>query len=254
MQVDKEIYNFFFHPLSNSHSTPVKFFATITVMALAIFSGFLFLVPFVYFNLRDRNIRLIVGPTKETKIKNAIFKESTEPKKEVPSKTSEISQKPKKPQTTVDRVKEKHTEFLKFFEKCAAENQWKQIHSAHYDWWMFPIDNKSGGKKNDYTVSADDINELKKDLQFMKNYQRGVELVVRAWGWELLDEKFVENRNAQQKWTRWDVRLGKMAESLKLFEQDEYHKKLGIFAQKAILENSYNLESWVLTHLAPREK
>ncbi|HEY4832069.1 MAG TPA: hypothetical protein VIH61_05855 [Waddliaceae bacterium] len=236
MQIDNEIYNFFFHPLSDSHSTRVKCFASITLFALTIFSGLVFLIPFVYFNLKDRDIRLIPGSTKETEIKDLIF-----PKVE-----------PNKPQTVVNKVKKKHSEQLKLFEEWAKAEQWGKIHAAHYDWWMFPIDNKDGGRRNEYTVSESDIEELKKDTKFMDNYRKGVELVVRAWGWELLGEKSAENKTSEQTWTKWDVRLGKMANSLRLFKQDEYLEKLRIFAKKAILGNNFNLESWVLDQLKPK--
>lgn len=238
MQIDNEIYYFLFHPLSDSHSTPKKFLASVTVVAITILTAFTFLIPFIYFNLKDRKIQQISGPTKETQIVGEIL-----PKVES-----------QKPITKVNKIKVKHEEYLKFFKNCEAEKKWGEIHSAHYDWWMFPIDNKSGGRINEYTVSESDIKELKNDPEFMKNYLKGVELVVRAWGWELLDEKAAENRTPEQKWTGWDVRLGKMADSLKLFEQDVYHEKLRIFAEQAILKKNYNLESWVIDHLKPRPK
>ena len=258
MQIDNEIYYFLFHPLSEKHSIPVKIFASVTVGALTILTAFTFLIPFIYFNWKDRKIRQISGPTKETEIKDTILpkietksKNETEIVKDILPKVES-----EKPITTVAKIKAKHTEYLALFEKWEAKKKWGNIHDAHYDWWMFPIDNRIGGRVNEYTVSDSDIKELKKDPEFMKNYLRGVVLVVRAWGWELLDEKAVsaDNKTPEQKWTKWDVRLGKMADSLKLFEQDEYHAKLRIFAQQAILGNKHNLEPWVLDHLQPKPK
>lgn len=50
---------------------------------------------------------------------------------------------------------------------------------------MFPIDRNSGGQGAKWTVYAGDVEELKRYLYFMRDYLRGFELLMAAWGWVL---------------------------------------------------------------------
>ncbi len=58
MRIDK-VNNFFFHPLSEKHSKVAKTISVITVVALSILTGFIFLWFFTCINLRDRQINAI---------------------------------------------------------------------------------------------------------------------------------------------------------------------------------------------------
>lgn len=67
------------------------------------------------------------------------------------------------------------------FERWAANGQWGRIHHSHYDWWMFPIPAPSSdGLK--WTVYAGDIAELKADEAYVRDYLRGVALLMSSWG------------------------------------------------------------------------
>jgi hypothetical protein len=61
---------------------------------------------------------------------------------------------------------------------------YEDFHNNHYDWWAFPIDQPSSyGYK--YVVLSEDVDELKRDKDFMDRFKRGLELVFESWGWSL---------------------------------------------------------------------
>lgn len=115
------------------------------------------------------------------------------------------------------RLKEKQKEQLLHFEVWAESNNWFAFHEAHYDWWMFPIDQPSRLGLA-YTVSESDVENLKKDAQFMTNYLRGVELLLLSWGWDLKEKSLIREPSEHQTWHNWPIRLSKCAQSLELFD------------------------------------
>jgi hypothetical protein len=198
MQVENnKIYNFFFHPLSDSHSTGMKVLSSVAVGMLTLLTGSLYLIPFVILNLRDRNIRPIppspqtnkINLVKDNSLPHKVESKSTTETKPTLEKTFHTTLSDVESQTNltpVDRVKTVLPLQLELFEKWEKANQWENFNNAHFDWWMFPIDRDSKGKGNLYTMTPSNIEELKKDTQFMENYRKGVVLVVRSWGWDLL--------------------------------------------------------------------
>lgn len=116
----------------------------------------------------------------------------------------------------LDAIKTAQREQLAKFEAAASRGRWKDIHHDHYDWWMFPVDSPSShGLK--WTVYAGDIDELEHDSTFLRDYRRGVELLMLAWGWDLDRQEFVPDPAPGQEWQQWPVRLYKAAYSLWLF-------------------------------------
>jgi len=115
----------------------------------------------------------------------------------------------------------------------ANAGQWQHIqtHTSHghsgFDWWMFPIKRPSLGKGTRYTVNDEQIKTLKANPEFMKSYRDGVILVAKSWGWDL--EKKNDITNDKQKWVGYNVRLGKMIDSLRLFDQQDLLKNLVYF-------------------------
>ena len=132
----------------------------------------------------------------------------------------------------------------------AKKNEWKhlQTHTMHpdsgFDWWMFPIDHSSSGYGTQYQLSHRDIETLKKDARFIKNYRKGVILVTKSWGWDLESNKDITN--SLQYWTNYQVRLGKMAYSLTLFDQKDLLTSLRDFVQT----KNIDLEAWIKPYLA----
>lgn len=70
----------------------------------------------------------------------------------------------------LDGVKAWQREQLDKFERWAAKGDWGRFHGSHYDWWMFPIDRDSGGQGAKWTVYAGDVEELKRDPDFVRDY------------------------------------------------------------------------------------
>ncbi|KAL6067731.1 hypothetical protein QOT17_008627 [Balamuthia mandrillaris] len=88
-------------------------------------------------------------------------------------------------------LKAKQAEQLQLFEEWAGNNDWRAFHHNHFDWWMFPIElDSSYGYA--YTVYAGDVAELQEDEAYMASYRRGVELLVRSWGWDIQKNEFIE--------------------------------------------------------------
>lgn len=239
MKVRKSVYQFLFHPLAKKHSGVKKFLATISVIALSILTGGTFLVAFGIINLRDRNVTVGNKATKEARVAQKVL-----PQKKTTSHTT-ITVKPAPTKSKIDTVKQKQAEQLKQFEQWTAKNEWGKFHLAHYDWWMFPINRSSQGRGMIYAVTSSDIQQLKQDPEFMKNYRRGVELVARAWGWDVNNCTPIQNPTSDQKWQNWPVRLGKMADSLRLFDEQDLRDSMRQYSVHAEL----TLEYWVLEAL-----
>lgn len=125
----------------------------------------------------------------------------------------------------LERLKEKHYEQLLQFEMWAVQKNWLAFHQAHYDWWMFPIDQPSRLGLM-YTVNQSDIDHLKKDQEFMSNYLRGVELLLLSWGWELNKKSLISVPSEHQAWYNWPIRLSKCAQSLELFGCSEAYQSV----------------------------
>lgn len=123
------------------------------------------------------------------------------------------------------RLKEKHKEQLVAFENWANTGNWLSFHEAHFDWWMFPIDQPSRLGLT-YTLNQMDIDNLKKDPEFMKNYLRGVELLLRSWGWDLQEKALIQTPQEHQSWHNWPIRLSKCAQSLELFGCTEEYQSV----------------------------
>jgi hypothetical protein len=132
----------------------------------------------------------------------------------------------------LDGLKQEHREQLKQFSKWISKRQYAELHRAHYDWWMFPIDEKSSwGFK--YSVYRDELDALKSDSEFMTRWRQGVAFVAEAWGWDLQAgrEWLPEQRYPGQEWSRWPVRLYKMAKSAKLLGEEQIFISLREFGR-----------------------
>lgn len=129
----------------------------------------------------------------------------------------------------------------------ANAGQWQHIqrHTSHqdsgFDWWMFPIKRPSQGMGTRYTVNDEQIRKLKANPEFMKSYRDGVILVAKSWGWDL--EKGIDITNDKQKWVSYNVRLGKMIDSLSLFDQQDLLRNLVHFIDQKGVRRS--LDPWI---------
>jgi len=116
----------------------------------------------------------------------------------------------------LDSLKNAQASQLTLFEEWARHNDWQQFHSTHYDWWMFPYSHPSQFAFK-YVVFASEIQELKQDAVFIRNYLRGVELLLLSWGWDLQQGAVVPAPAPDQTWHNWPIRLYKCAMSLHEF-------------------------------------
>lgn len=127
----------------------------------------------------------------------------------------------------IKALKAKQAAELANLTRLSNEGKWEslQVHrGTGFDWWMFPIDYATA-QNREYRVTASDIEELKQDLEFMTSYRKGVILVAKSWGWDL--EKGVKiTDNPKLKWSGYQVRLGKMLDSLQEFGQKDLHDAL----------------------------
>jgi len=71
---------------------------------------------------------------------------------------------------------------------------------------MFPINEKSS-RGFSYTLSSENVEELKANKDFIKDLKRGVELLMLSWGWDIHSEKLIDNRTRNQVWHDWPVPL-----------------------------------------------
>jgi hypothetical protein len=227
----ENIHNFFFHPFASEHSTTQSFLSMATIVALTVLTGGLYTLAVAYVNWKERSItQAESNPRMQTIIAPILHPQIAEPR---PSRTR-ISPVPLAAiegvdQAKVQRVKQKQAEQLAKFETWAQAGQWQNIHQAHYDWWMFPVERPSSGYGDVYAVSKKDVQALKDDKEFMENYRQGVHLVVQAWGWDLEKGEAIQPAASGQKWTGYGVRLAKMSDSLRLFDEIELHEKLKKF-------------------------
>jgi len=148
----------------------------------------------------------------------------------------------------IEALKKKHAAQLIEFERWAEERDWKAFLHHHYDWWMFPISRTSRGQGAKYTVYEQEIETLKNDPEFMDQYRRGVKLLTLSWGWDLDRRRPVANPDPGQKWNHYEVRLGKMADSLKIFDERRLFESLRAFFQ-SLPRSKQPQEDWVRQHL-----
>eukprot|EP00750_Incisomonas_marina_P032391 INCI9163.2.p1 GENE.INCI9163.2~~INCI9163.2.p1 ORF type:complete len:268 (-),score=34.81 INCI9163.2:73-876(-) len=58
--------------------------------------------------------------------------------------------------------------FLKKFKAYAAAGNWHRIHSLHYDWYLFPIED---GSKVEWQVAKGDVATLRQSKEFMDRFK-----------------------------------------------------------------------------------
>lgn len=192
-----ECYNFFFHPLSPYHSTKTTILSLITNVALAVFSCGLYLLVFAAVHALEHRKILEIRFIK----------------------------------CDLDHLKEKQKQQLQQLEEWAAEGKWFNIHNAHYDWWMFPL-HRPSSYNYEYSVTKEDVQRLKQDNEFMKNYRKGVTVVAKAWGWDI--EKKQDLTQGDQAWDGYEIRLWKMLNSLKIFGETELRRRILHFTDEKV--------------------
>ncbi len=127
-----------------------------------------------------------------------------------------------------------HAQTLQF-EAWVSAGEFGKVHSAHFDWWQFPLSLESS-KGLRYTVYREEIHSLQRDASYMAAYARGAELVCLAWGWDLGGARRVEGSAPSQRWSHWPIRLCKMAQSLELFGLERERASACLFGAQLLAE------------------
>ncbi|CRX37616.1 hypothetical protein [Estrella lausannensis] len=225
---------FFFHPLNERHSLPVKVMSVITMVALSILTAGIYLAVFACVNLAEsRSISHLPMHTK--------------PMLPLGAATGFVG---------TEELKRKQKSHLMKLEALAAKGEWQHLreHTAHrdsgFDWWMFPTDRSSAGQGDKYQLGKEDIAKLKADPEFMESYRNGVRLVLLSWGWDSSYDTSVQN--SKQRWTNYQVRLGKMAHSLFLFEEKALLQSIQKFCDERGI--TPHLEPWIRKYIASASK
>ncbi|MBP9842017.1 MAG: hypothetical protein KBC64_06295 [Simkaniaceae bacterium] len=205
-----ERFNFLFHPFHYTHSDQDKILSIITNIALTAITGGLYLFVFGVVHLAEYSQEIVHMPG---------F-------------------------IGIQGLKDKQRDHLLKLQRLAQNGEWEHLrqHTAHpdsgFDWWMFPVDRGSAGQGDLYKVSSGDIDALKRDPEFIRNYRDGVILVAKSWGWDLETGQVVTTD--RQKWTNYQVRLGKMLHSLSLFGQNDLRTSLIHFIDDQNLRPTLN--------------
>jgi len=139
---------------------------------------------------------------------------------------------------------------LNKFINWAQAGTWEQFgpNYHHYDWWMFPIDKSSQGYGFQYTVYQDDIQQLKEDRDWLKDYRLGAILLMQSWGWDVKNKKKYEVTMPGQQWRNWDVRLGKLIHSLILFQQWDLYDSLKQYVTY-LNQSGVTLQNWIFNYM-----
>lgn len=221
MNIQAYTYDFFFHPFHKDHSGRDRLVSIITSVALSILTCGVYAAVFCLVQIAERFS--IEG-------------------------TNEGMQKINKVYIGNDALKAKQKNHLAKLEALVKDGHWEHLqkHTDHpfsgFDWWMFPTDRASLGQGSKYQVCLRDITSLKKDQEFMDSYRKGVVLVAKSWGFDLENKKDVTS--SSQKWVGYNVRLGKMLYSLKLFNQTDLFNNLVYFIDKKGLRSK--LDEWII--------
>eukprot|EP00927_Polykrikos_kofoidii_P037663 TRINITY_DN31868_c0_g1_i1.p1 TRINITY_DN31868_c0_g1~~TRINITY_DN31868_c0_g1_i1.p1 ORF type:complete len:266 (+),score=52.55 TRINITY_DN31868_c0_g1_i1:113-910(+) len=130
----------------------------------------------------------------------------------------------------VGRFKEAQTKTLAMFRECAKDGKWAQLHRAHFDWWMFPIDD---GSKPQWNIRSEaDVAALRGDSAWLEGYHEALRIATLAWGWDLEQARRVQDPQPEMQWRNWDVRLSKMCRSVFLFEESDILGSLQAYARE----------------------
>mgnify|MGYP001171646465 CR=1 FL=1 len=109
------------------------------------------------------------------------------------------------------------------------EDKGNALHSHHFDWWMFPIDD---GSRPEFNVKGEsDVEEFRSNEQMMKNLNESWRRACHAWGWDFEGKKRLDPMPPGCGWTDWDVRLSKMIRCAWLFENQDALDSLQAFAR-----------------------
>lgn len=130
-------------------------------------------------------------------------------------------------------VKEQQTKYLERLRTRSQNRDWDGIHTDHFDWWQFPIDD--GSRKECNLCCERDIERLLEDAVWIEGYKESLRIVGRAFGWDIERAQLTDSLDGGN-WganthSNRDVRLYKMIRSTWLFGLKDYFASLQAFAK-----------------------
>ncbi len=212
-------YNFFFHPLHADHREDIRGVSILTNVALTALTGGWYLVAFAAVHAREyMMIQQAEQAAKAASSKPANAFDSIFPAESRVVKFSHGDF------VGIPALKKKQREHLKKLEDLAQQGHWTHIQKqtmhplSSFNAWMLPTSSASEKHGDRYRLTPYNIEMLRNDAEWMKNYRRGVCLIAKSWGWDL--NKFEDRSNKTFHWanTRGSLeRAGTMLQSLTEF-------------------------------------
>lgn len=100
------------------------------------------------------------------------------------------------------------------FTKWTKASDWNKYHSSHYDWWAFPILERSS--RLQFTVPDLSVHyrALVANPLWPQAVFRNVSSLLLSWGWEGSTNTAISKPGDGQRWHNWPVRLYKMGRCL----------------------------------------
>lgn len=257
-------YNFFVHPFAPEHSKLVTVASVVTIIALSILTNGWYAIILTAIHLFEyckpelveafdscSNWVQGVAQNAAEVVHNALpaVGAGGGPGREeahLASIKAERARQSRNAFVGIPALKEIHSAQLAVFEKWAQAGNWDCFHASnpnpfsHYDWWMFPMDNNSRGQGARYQVQLQERTALSEDVEFMRNYRRGVQLVLASLGWDVDLRRPIENPTNAQNYRGYTIRLIKMKRSLQLFGQGGYLQSLNEFSR----QGRFNIPDW----------
>ena len=103
--------------------------------------------------------------------------------------------------------------------KLAQQGNWSQMDLLHFDWYCFPVDDT---RRKIYAIWEHDAKELESNPEFIINFHKASELVLKSWGFHADGSAFDQTSRANNQCGNWNgnfMRLYKMARSAWLLNQ-----------------------------------
>eukprot|EP01059_Diplonema_ambulator_P015364 TRINITY_DN26493_c0_g1_i1.p1 TRINITY_DN26493_c0_g1~~TRINITY_DN26493_c0_g1_i1.p1 ORF type:complete len:213 (+),score=25.63 TRINITY_DN26493_c0_g1_i1:60-641(+) len=127
-------------------------------------------------------------------------------------------------------VKRQQAKTLEDFRKWVNDGDFGTLHSSHFDWWMFPIDERSS-RGAAYILSPADAQRVATDAAFISDIREGVRLLLFSWGWDITTASPIPHPAPSQRWTGYSVRLFKAGRCMQTLNQPDYFAALLKFAR-----------------------
>lgn len=123
----------------------------------------------------------------------------------------------------------KNIEQHKTFTDWTKTKDWEKFHFSHFDWWAFPIDEKSNTYGQQYAVPNEEIKILRQDKEFLERLDENLKNATTAYGWDLSLGSWIPDAirgKNQIPQSLAQIRLYKMARSALIFGKCSHLKSL----------------------------